>query len=68
MEAVGLVEGKHYAHITEVPLPGLHQQRCQDRRTDSANADWRTKSLPLEFTWPFESPGCASDDRTSHCG
>jgi ribose transport system substrate-binding protein len=56
MEAVGLVEGKHYAHITEVPYQVYTSNGV---KTDVPTLPMPSgdKSLPLEFTWPFNPPG-----------
>ena len=39
MEAVGLIEGKHYAHIVRGPVPGLYEQWRQERCSHPADAN-----------------------------
>ncbi len=58
MEAVGLIEGKHYAHITQVPYQVYTSNGV---KTDVPTLPMPTgdKSLPLEFTWPFNPPGAS---------
>jgi ribose transport system substrate-binding protein len=58
MEAVGLIEGKHYAHITQVPYQVYTNNGV---KTDVPTLPMPTgdAKLPLEFTWPFNPPGAS---------
>ena len=56
MEAVGLIEGKHYAHVVEVPYQVYTNNGV---KTDVPTLPMPTgdSKLPLEFTWPFNPQG-----------
>jgi ribose transport system substrate-binding protein len=56
MEAVGLIEGKKYGKVVEVPYQVYTNNGV---KTDVPTLPMPTGNpkLPLEFTWPFNPPG-----------
>jgi len=56
MEAVGLIEGKHYAHIVQVPYQ-VYTNNGVKTDVPTLQMPVGDPKLPLEFTWPFNPPG-----------
>ena len=56
MEAVGLIEGKHYAHIVQVPYQ-VYTNNGVKTDVPTLPMPVGDPKLPLEFTWPFNPPG-----------
>ena len=58
IEAVGLLQGKTYAHTVEVPYQVYANNGV---KTDVPELPMPTgdPKLPLEFTWPFNPPGAS---------
>jgi ribose transport system substrate-binding protein len=56
MEAVGLLEGKHYAKVTEVPYQ-VYTNNGVKTDVPTLPMPAGDPSLPLEFTWPYNPPG-----------
>jgi ribose transport system substrate-binding protein len=56
MEAVGLIEGKHYAHIVQVPYQ-VYTNNGVKTDVPTLPMPAGDPKLPLEFTWPFNPPG-----------
>jgi ribose transport system substrate-binding protein len=56
IEAVGLIEGKHYSHITQVPYQ-VYTNNGVKTDVPTLPMPKGDPKLPLEFTWPFNPPG-----------
>jgi ribose transport system substrate-binding protein len=56
MEAVGLLQGRKYSRVTEVPYQ-VYTNNNVRTNVPTLPMPKGDPSLPLEFTWPFNPPG-----------
>jgi ribose transport system substrate-binding protein len=56
IEAVGLIEGKKYNHVVEVPYQ-VYTNNGVPTDVPELPMPKGDPSLPLEFTWPYNPPG-----------
>ena len=56
IEAVGLLQGKHFSHVVQVPYQ-VYTNNGVPSDVPELPMPKGNPSLPLEFTWPYNPPG-----------